>query len=53
MKDGVDLTDFDASGFYKINQTVRSDAGSYQCLAKNKAGIVFSERVDVVVACKH
>jgi hypothetical protein len=25
----------------------------YQCLAKNDAGIIFSEKSDVVVACKN
>lgn len=52
LKNGVPVGDFDTSQYLKIQSTTREDAGSYQCLAKNDAGTIFSEKIDVVVACK-
>ncbi|XP_065084745.1 protein sidekick isoform X3 [Ochlerotatus camptorhynchus] len=50
LKNGVPVGDFDTSQYLKIQSTTREDAGSYQCLAKNDAGTIFSEKIDVVVA---
>ncbi|XP_058815648.1 protein sidekick isoform X3 [Topomyia yanbarensis] len=50
LKNGVPVGDFDNSQYLKIQSTTRDDAGSYQCLAKNDAGTIFSEKIDVVVA---
>jgi len=44
--------DFSSSQFYRFHSTRREDAGSYQCIARNDAGSIFSEKSDVVVACK-
>ena len=52
LKDGIPMTDFSSSQYYKIQNTRRIDAGSYQCIAKNDAGTIFSEKTIVVVACK-
>lgn len=52
LKNGVPVGDFDTSQYLKIQSTTREDAGSYQCLAKNDAGTIFSEKIDVVVACE-
>ncbi|XP_058443923.1 protein sidekick isoform X6 [Malaya genurostris] len=50
LKNGVPVGDFDNSQYLKILSTTKDDAGSYQCLAKNDAGTIFSEKIDVVVA---
>lgn len=50
LKDGVAIGDFTSGQYYRIQNTRREDAGSYQCFAKNDAGIIFSEKIDVVVA---
>lgn len=50
MKDGIPLTEYKDVGFYKISNAARNDSGSYQCIAKNDVGIIFSEKSDVVVA---
>ncbi|XP_037028858.1 protein sidekick isoform X5 [Bradysia coprophila] len=50
LKDGLPMTDFGSSQYYRISNTKRDDAGSYQCIAKNDAGTIFSEKIDVVVA---
>ncbi|XP_055684947.1 protein sidekick isoform X2 [Lutzomyia longipalpis] len=50
LKDGVPVGDFTTSQYYKIHNTRREDAGSYQCLAKNDFGTIFSEKIDVIVA---
>ncbi|XP_037934636.1 protein sidekick isoform X4 [Teleopsis dalmanni] len=50
LKDGVPIGDFSPSQYYRIHNTRRGDAGSYQCIAKNDAGSIFSEKIDVVVA---
>ncbi|XP_021701141.1 protein sidekick isoform X4 [Aedes aegypti] len=50
LKNGIPVGDFDTSQYLKIQSTTREDAGSYQCLAKNDAGTIFSEKIDVVVA---
>lgn len=52
LKDGLPMTDFGSSQYYRISNTKRDDAGSYQCIAKNDAGTIFSEKIDVIVACK-
>lgn len=53
LKDGVPVGDFSSSQFYRFHSTRREDAGSYQCIARNDAGSIFSEKSDVVVACKY
>lgn len=52
LKDGIPVTDFSSGQYYRIPNTRRDDAGSYQCMARNDAGTIFSEKIDVVVACK-
>lgn len=52
LKDGNPLTEFRDDEIYKILDAKKSDAGFYQCLAKNEAGIIFSNKSEVVVACK-
>lgn len=39
--------------FYRILNTRRDDAGNYQCVAQNDVGAIFSEKIDVTVACKY
>lgn len=53
LKDGIPMTDFSTGQYYRITNTRRDDAGSYQCMARNDAGTIFSEKSDVVVACKY
>ncbi|EDV34188.2 uncharacterized protein Dana_GF21177, isoform G [Drosophila ananassae] len=50
LKDGVPVGDFSSSQFYRFHSTRREDAGSYQCIARNDAGSILSEKSDVVVA---
>ncbi|XP_041447890.1 protein sidekick isoform X6 [Drosophila obscura] len=50
LKDGKSVGEFSSSQFYRFHSTRREDAGSYQCIAKNDAGSIFSEKSDVVVA---
>lgn len=52
MKDGEPLSDYKDAVFYKISNAAREDSGSYQCLAHNVAGTVFSEKSEVIVACE-
>lgn len=52
LKDGTPITDFSSNQYYRITTSGREDAGSYQCMAKNDAGTIFSEKIDVIVACK-
>lgn len=53
LKNGEPIVHFTSSQYHRIHSTQKSDAGSYQCLAKNDAGSIFSEKIDVTVACKH
>lgn len=52
LKNGKPITDFRDTEIFKISQTSKNDTGSYQCLARNEAGTIFSEKSEVVVACK-
>jgi hypothetical protein len=52
VKDGEYLGDFTTDHFYKIQHAKRSDAGDYQCIARNDAGAIHSEKIRVTVACK-
>ena len=52
FKNGQALTDFSSESFYRILRVQRSDAGSYQCVAKNEIGAIFSDKIDISVACK-
>lgn len=53
LKDGEPLSDFKDAVVYKIFNAARNDSGSYQCLAHNVAGTIFSEKSEVIVACKY
>ncbi|KAL0272261.1 UNVERIFIED_CONTAM: hypothetical protein PYX00_005306 [Menopon gallinae] len=50
VRDGVSLGDFSSELFYRILNIRREDAGSYQCIAKNDVGSIFSQKSDVSVA---
>lgn len=52
MKDGAFQTEFSSEPVYKIQSIRREDAGVYQCVARNAVGSIFSEQVQVLVACK-
>jgi hypothetical protein len=52
MKDGMFLSDYSSEHFYKIQAVARSDAGSYQCYARNSVGTIISEEIPLTVACK-
>lgn len=52
LKNGYPLGDYSSELFYKILNTQRTDAGAYQCIAKNDVGAIFSEKNNIVVACK-
>ena len=52
MKDGMFLSDFSSEHFYKIQAVSKSDAGNYQCYAKNSVGTIISESIPLTVACK-
>lgn len=52
LRNGVPLSDYSSELFYKIHNTQRLDAGAYQCIAKNDVGAIFSEKNNIVVACK-
>jgi hypothetical protein len=52
MKDGMFLSDYSSEHFYKIQAVARSDAGSYQCYARNIVGTIISEEIPLTVACK-
>ncbi|XP_050099535.1 protein sidekick isoform X2 [Anopheles aquasalis] len=50
LKDGIPVGSFSNSQYLKIQNITRDSAGSYQCEAENRAGTIFSEKIDVVVA---
>lgn len=50
LKNGHPLGDFSSEHFFRILNTKPSDAGSYQCVAKNDVGSIYSEKIDVIVA---
>ncbi|XP_052901229.1 protein sidekick isoform X2 [Anopheles moucheti] len=50
IKDGIPVGNFTNSQYLKILNITRENAGSYQCEAANKAGTIFSEKIDVLVA---
>ncbi|XP_069695045.1 protein sidekick isoform X3 [Periplaneta americana] len=50
LKDGIALGEFSSEHFYRIHTTRREDAGSYQCVARNDVGAIFSEKIAVSVA---
>ena len=53
MKDGQFKTEFSSEPVYKIQSIRREDAGVYQCVARNAVGSIFSDQVQVLVACKY
>ncbi|XP_063224987.1 protein sidekick isoform X2 [Bacillus rossius redtenbacheri] len=50
LKDGRALGDFTQDRYYKIISTSRADTGSYQCIAENDVGSIFSKKIHVTVA---
>ncbi|TMW48206.1 hypothetical protein DOY81_006718 [Sarcophaga bullata] len=50
LRNGIPVGDFSSSQYLRILNTQRTDAASYKCIAKNDAGSIFSEKIDVVVA---
>ena len=52
MKDGSFQTEFSSEPVYKIQSIRREDAGVYQCVARNAVGSIFSDQVQILVACK-
>jgi hypothetical protein len=53
LKDGIALGDVSSEHFYRIHRIQRGDAGSYQCIARNDVGSIFSEKIAVSVACMY
>lgn len=53
LKNGHALGEYSSELFFKIHNTQRQDAGAYQCIAKNDVGAIFSEKNNIVVACKY
>jgi hypothetical protein len=53
LKDGIALGEFSSEHFYRIHTIQRGDAGSYQCIARNDVGSIFSEKIAVSVACMY
>ena len=52
MKDGLFLSEYSSEHFYKIQAVSKSDAGNYQCYAKNDVGTIVSESIPLTVACE-
>lgn len=50
LKNGIALGEFSSEHFYRIHTTRREDAGSYQCVAQNDVGSIFSEKIAISVA---
>ena len=50
LKDGDFISEFSSEHFYKIQSVARSDAGSYQCIARNSVGSIISEMIPLTVA---
>lgn len=50
LKNGEAITHFSSNQYHRINNVQRNDSGSYKCLARNEAGTIFSEKIDVTVA---
>ena len=52
LKDGDFISEFSSEHFYKIQSVARTDAGSYQCIARNSVGSIVSEMIPLTVACE-
>lgn len=52
LRDGDFISEFSSEHFYKIQSVQRTDAGSYQCIAKNSVGSILSEMIPLTVACE-
>ena len=52
LRDGDFISEFSSEHFYKIQSVQRSDAGSYQCVARNSVGSILSEMIPLTVACE-
>ncbi|CAG0892307.1 unnamed protein product [Darwinula stevensoni] len=50
LKDRKKLGEFTSEHFYRIQSVQKEDSGSYQCIARNSVGSIFSEKVQVSVA---
>ena len=51
LKDGDFISEFSSEHFYKIQSVARTDAGSYQCIARNVAGRRESREAMLTVSC--
>ncbi|XP_070580081.1 protein sidekick-2-like isoform X2 [Ptychodera flava] len=49
-KDDVFITELAPTGFHRIDDIQRSDAGDYQCVVQNEAGSVLSKAAEIRVA---
>ena len=52
LRDGDFISEFSSEHFYKIQSVQRSDAGRYQCIARNSVGSILSEMIPLTVACE-
>ncbi|KAG1663046.1 Protein sidekick [Nymphon striatum] len=51
LKNGEDIFEhYRSDGFFRLPNSEKSDAGEYQCLAKNSVGAIISRKVDIEIA---
>jgi protein sidekick len=50
LKNGIAVTNFTNGQYHRIQNANKNDVGSYSCQAKNDAGTIFSEKINVAVA---
>ncbi|XP_076305612.1 sidekick cell adhesion molecule isoform X1 [Tachypleus tridentatus] len=49
-KNGIPLGDFSSDPLLRLAPVTKNDSGDYQCVARNAAGAVFSEKTSLTVA---